>query len=519
MTSKAQNDIRQILTTASTVTVNRVIQIVGSLVTVPLLLRAVGQEDYGVLVLATLLLGYIRLMTFGTPTAIRNRVSGSYAAGRVGDINQLISVLQIIYLVLFAASLVVVVTVCFGTPGIIHLLIRDHTQPNVLPMTLLFLFTMGLVNTFLGSIYTNIFHGIDCIDTLTRFESATAIVQTVVFIIFLIPRPNIVHVAMFYFAASVVIVVARYVLLRSALPGFRLVGPRRVLATLATIRNSGASFAILSFLQVVQETSITLLISALYAVAPLAIYNIANKLFFYIAAAWPIAFATWPKVTRLHQQGNLDGLRVLFDDVLRLNVKTKTVFFVPMAIFGADLITLWLGSDMAGSPWLYFLLMCLWITNTLTGTMSSFILGMSLERKLILPNVFFAVIRIVLMVVLFYIWRQGVESFVAGTLITQMFYLTVLSGIVSDQLTIRVYRLMLHHLWKIAVLGALLAVAHTAVIQLDLTGRSHYTVDLVLGVMYLASAYRWVCTPTERQRITAIVSNRSFRFTASGATG
>jgi len=375
-------------------------------------------------------------------------------------------------------------------------------------MTLVAMLAMGLINTFLGGICTNIFYGIDRISALTYFESVVAIVQTVAYLVFLIPRPNIVQVAMFQLVASVVVVVARYVFLRSVLTGFRLVYPRQPLKALAAIRDSGTAFAALSVLQVIQETSINLLISALYAVTPLAIYNVANKLFSYVSAAWPIAFTTWPKVTRQHQQGNLSELKTLFDQVLRLNVLTKVVFFVPIAVFGGDVITLWLGPGMVGDAWLYYLLLGVWTINALTGITTTFILGMSLEGKLILPNLFSTIARIVLMVGLFYGWRQDLTSFVAGALLTQVMYAVTLFMIINRQLGVRVYRLAASHLWKIIVLGAGLSASQLALGAFEFAAHTRYGATGVLLLVYFGMVYRWVCTVPEREWIAVRLRDR-----------
>lgn len=519
MTAKPQSDVQQIMGTASLVAVGGAIQMVGGFVTVPMLIRAVGSDGYGVLVLITAMLGYTRLITFGTPTAIRNHVSRYHAAKQVGDINQLVSALQCVYLLILAVCLVLAGVLCLYSPGAIHLLVRDYAYPDALPMTVVAMLAMGLINTFLGGICTNIFYGIDRISALTYFESGVAIVQTLAYLVFLIPRPNIIQVAMFQLVASVVVVVARYVFLRSVLTGFRLVYPRHPLKALAAIRNSGAAFAALSVLQVIQETSINLLISALYAVTPLAEYNVANKLFWAVSAAWPIAFTTWPKVAWQHQQGNLNELRTLFGRVLRLNVLTKAVFFVPIAVFGSDLITLWLGPNMAGDAWLYYLLLGVWVTNALTGITTTFILGMSLEGKLFLPNLFSTIVRIVLMIGLFYGWRRDLTAFVLGALLTQIMYAAPLFRILDRQLGVRVYRLALRHLWKIAVLGAGLSVSQLVLGLLELAPHAYYGSAGAMLLAYFWMVCRWVCTVSERRWVAANVSDRFSRWIPSATTG
>ena len=495
--------IKKVITSSSSITVARIVTTLCSLVTVPLLLSALGQQEYGLWILLLSLTGYFGLTNLGITYSLKNKVAYLFAEEKHSEINNFISACFLFYSFLFMLILGIIYALLFTNLFPFSFLIsKDIVLVDKATIVFGIVITYFLFNLFVAGIISNVFHGFQEISRLSIFNSIYSVLSSAVFIVFLLFRPSLIGIALFQGFSTIVPAIILYLILKRRFGWLKVSLSLSNLKYMKAIRMTSFYFLTGSILATVITSIDNIVISHYVGLASVFIYTVSFRLFFYASSLFPVATASWPIISAMHQKKQYAELGDFYSKVLRLNVLTKVPIFIAAAVFSREIVSIWIGAENFYGYWLVAIFLFTWILWVWNGSNMVFVNAMSLHKLVQLPLFFEAAINLTISILLVKYTPLGLIGIALGTLIGQaLVAVYFVPRILSRQLDIKpfseVFRTVIPLLLPALILiGFKLLIDFT--IALTLLKYGLYIAGL--GI-YLVLLYSTVLKAPERQII------------------
>lgn len=418
----------QVLKTASLTTIARTLSVIASIITLPLLLKSIGKDDYGLFVLIGSLTGYLGLMTFGATSTLKNKIVESYNQKDFYKVNLIISSVFSVYFLVYIFNLLIFSIISFFYPEFYYGLLNNYVISNDTKYVFYFLIVTTLLNTFVGSVIVNSYHGINKLNVLAKIQAYTTIFMTVFYIVFLIFEPSLLTVVVFNLLKSFILIIINYLFLKKNFIQLKIFISIKALVYFKELKKSSMYFFIASLLTIMTTSADYIMISKFYDTSSLAVFDISQKIYLIIASAFPIAYSSWPIVSKYYFANKKNALHLLFYKLIRLNILTKITFFLPAFLFYPVIVNLWLGENFVSSMYVYFAFFVIFANNVVLGIFSLYLSATENQKHLISMTFINLIVNIGSSLYIFYEYKIGLLSFLLGTIISQyvLFFLFIL---------------------------------------------------------------------------------------------
>lgn len=489
-----------------------VVSIASAILTVPLFIRAVGNDLYGLFVVVASVVGFVKLGDFGVTTAVTNKISYLLAEKKRDDISALFSggllfligVIGTVWLILGILFLTDVVSmqVLFG--------VEQSLASTARSLFFILLFFASL-NTLFGSMLTSLFRGLNEIPRHDAVQTVYTILYTVSFVLFLLAKPSVFSIALFQGIAMTVRLfifgIAAKIFFRWLRVTFRFAHIKRVTALLT----HSVTFFFLSFCNSLINKTDLLVLSHVVGVGMAPVYSIADRIFRLPTSMVQVAPAAMPSIAALYKKKKMDQLATLYRQVLRMHVILKGTPLLFMFIYGKEIIDLWVGDFFVHSDSLLALFFISFMIFAWAGPHFIFINAMFKHRSEVLPMIFNVIIN--LGVSIFLASRIGVMGIVVGTIAgnicTTAIYLPIF---LRRHLAIKPFT----ELFKIVVsfilpLGLLAGLHYINVFWITQLGYQ-IAFAVPVGLVYVLSVYYGVFTKSERTFLFTKIQNQLRSF-------
>lgn len=174
------------------------VTLISAAITVRLLLRAVGTIDYGLLMLVSSVVGFISFSDFGTTTAVANQISYFFAEKKHTDITELFSgtafFLGIIILGIWGILAILFLTKAISMQFLFG--VDTSLVPKTLYLFFIILFFTS-ANFLFNSLFVSLYSGLNELPRYNLINFIYVVLNSVLFIIFLLYKPSIITVALF----------------------------------------------------------------------------------------------------------------------------------------------------------------------------------------------------------------------------------------------------------------------------------------------------------------------------------
>jgi len=207
--------IKKVITSSLSITVAKVVTTLCSLVTVPLLLNAVGKQEYGLWILLLSVTGYFGLTNLGITYSLKNKVAYLFAEEKHDEINNFISACFLFYSFLFILILGIVYVLLYTNLfPFTFLLSKDIILVDKATLVFGIVITYYLFNLFVSGVIGNAFHGLQEISRLNIINAIYSVLSALVFIGFLLFRPSLIGVALFQGCITIINVIILFLILK-----------------------------------------------------------------------------------------------------------------------------------------------------------------------------------------------------------------------------------------------------------------------------------------------------------------
>lgn len=396
----------------------RPISMIVNLIYIPIVLRYLGVEKYGVWSTVLSILSWIGYLDIGIGNGLRNKLTASIAKKDIAQSKQYIS---------STYAITVVIMLCFST--IAWILSGYVSWEKVLGVeafgeNLVLIIRLSIVLTafnFVLSICRNVLFALQKASVVSVLEPITQVLN-LGGLLFLssVSSSNLLLIACIYGSAMIITNLVASIVLYSKYSELRPTIYDVSLKTGGSLVNLGVQFFIIQLCALVLFTTDNLIISNLYGAIDVTPYSAVNRLFNAIAMMFTALLAPiWSSVTKAKVENNYKWMRMLIRKLWMLMVPFFAGAFVLGFVFEPVAI-MWLGQALNFSPGLIILGVMYGLLTIWCNTYSYIANGLELMRPSIVVAVAQAVMNIPLS--LFFAEALGWKStgVLAGTVASMM---------------------------------------------------------------------------------------------------
>lgn len=287
--------------------------IISTYIFLPLYLRYLGEENYGIVMLSVVIYSMLALLDVGFSTTLRRELAKNTQSEKF--INESISLLKSIEL-FYLGILFLVVIICYLLSDIIayHWINVKSTNETVLKWVII-LIAINAILQIISSMYNNGILALGEQVTSSKMQFIYTLLRNGLVIIIILNYPLIIN--FFLWQTSVVIAylfIQRQKLIKIII-GKNYVA-KKILPDLSKIKNvfyTSISFFTLSILSIINLQIDKIIISKLLTIKDVGYYSTAFAFSqIIVSACGPIAIATFPQLMQKYTQGNLLELKKSF---------------------------------------------------------------------------------------------------------------------------------------------------------------------------------------------------------------
>ena len=479
------------------------------IVTVPLLIRGLGVEPYGLLGVVSALVGFVGMADLGMTSTVTNAISYAKAHRDWPRINRLFSGGIMIYtpLVLFLFALVVsLIYSSFVSLG--SLLSIDATLEALARPVIAIMLLYTAAGMFIGGMLKSLYHGVNNVHVYNVIQTAYTVIFSLAFIAYLVfGNITLLGVVLFQAGGAFVRLLVFYLLAKRRYHWFAFCFAWQSLRQVRPLLKYTAELFLTVLATLIVAKSDNIVLSHYKGVAAVAIYSIAFKLFHLPSTMFPIASASYPTVAALYEKRDWKQMAILYRQILRVNMLTKVIIFGFMAVFAAEVVSAWVGVDLFAGYATVTAIAGFHVLFVWNGSHILFTNAMFKYRIALLPTVISTILNLGFSIYL--VQKIGMVGIALGTffafLLTTVWYIPrYLKGVMDIRPAYEAWLLIK----RIVPLMFILFVAHYFAVAFVPGGFLLYVTSAVIGVLFAALVFATAFTPVERRFVFTVVRNR-----------
>lgn len=396
---KSNERYRRILLTGGSTIIVKICSAVINLITVPLTVKYLGAERYGLWMTISSIMALMSFADLGLGNGLLNAVSK--ANGRKSKIDARIAVSSTFFILLGIALFLLIVFFSINhfiswqnTFNVKSQLAIQESGPTVMVLIIIF-----LVNLPLGVIQ-RIQEGYQEGYKFQLWLILGSILSFAGLLLCIFFKSGLVWLVLAFSGGQLVATLVNGITLfgkrRQYLrPRFRyidlVVGKRLIKA--------GLIFFMLGLFTLLANASDDIIIAQTLGASSVSGYEIVKKMFFFTMITSFIIQPMWPAFGEAMESGDLLWIQNIIKKGVLLSVGSGAIIALPLLLFGRQLIAIWVGNEFSPS-WSLLLGFYIYIVlNNYIGLMSAFLNSGDLVRKQLLPILLTAISGILLKII------------------------------------------------------------------------------------------------------------------------
>lgn len=353
--------------------IRRMIILPIGLAIVPIIIKFIGVEGYGVWIMIQTLLTYSSVMDMGLSPAI-TKYTAEYDGHNDHDkIIQIFNTLFIVYLFL-CIVLFFAVFACKGL--IVDTLIRPINIPKETVSFALMIAMLVFVCNMAFSVYPSFLNGLQRMDVTNKIDSVSSIIKFAASILLLYFGGGIKGLALAG-GVSCIITIIMYVYSCRRIAPYLTFNPFLFnFKTLKEIWGFSIYGAMNNVVAMIHLQLDKLIINYFLGVNSLAFYDIAHRLVFFLwGLCGSFVVPIMPAISNIHASGGIEKSREVFQTIFKYTSLIICPLFLFVSIFADTLIIAWLGNGYENAVSVLRVLSLGYMVNILCGPVTSILAG------------------------------------------------------------------------------------------------------------------------------------------------
>jgi O-antigen/teichoic acid export membrane protein len=390
-----------------------------SLITVPLYVRFLGKEEYGLWLVVLSLLWPLAIMALGFPTVTQNMLAEAHAHG---DWKEARRVLATGFTLLAVSTLLgCVLAVILAQSGVLARLLKTSSSLQARALLVVLISMAGYALAQPLQVFRMALRAFERVDLEQQGLSLQAILNLSVVVVVLLLGGRVVAVAIAYAAVQVLSGGFFLLYVKRKFPrlGFSFADISREMALSMLV--PGWHFFVLSLSGVLIWGMDNIVISAVLGVVFVTAFAIASRLTSILRGIVITLFSTMtPTITALHAERRAETLRSMFVLSSKLAMGMALLLGIELAFFGRSFIALWAGKQVVVDQATFWSLTGILAVNVFTQPAFFLIVATSKHRTYSYLCLAEGTLNLALSYWWVHVW--GVRGVALGTLVSQIVF-------------------------------------------------------------------------------------------------
>lgn len=312
----------------------------------PLVVRHLGQAQYGVWVLVTAIGSYLGFLNAGSGAAAVRAVARLAGTGRIGEASQEVGSIFRIYLAVGIVAGCALAVLSVTTLDFFHVPAADQPEARAL----LILIALNFVVSFPFGVTRSVLAGLHRFDVLNGVEIAWALLRLGATAAFLTSGYGLVAVGAVQLAASIGGHLTRFVAIRRIAPQIHLTGGKGWSGLSADVTSFSALSFLYESLRTLFDNADLLLLGILAGPAAVGIFGAGVTLASFVSRGLqPVSGVLFPMAAEMEAVGRRSGSARLLEVGTRVNLALALPLVTILLIDGPVLLRYWVGEEFAAS--------------------------------------------------------------------------------------------------------------------------------------------------------------------------
>lgn len=446
--------IKQTLKNTMSGWISIIIRSILSLITIPLLLKSVGSDGFGLITILGTIVGLSVIIDLGLRSALGRTLSEQVALGNKKAFTEIITTALLLYILI---SLLFSGILYFSAPFIVSILnIPDNL--NYTSISLIRLYgILGVLISFIIPVFSAALQSHHRFDICNKIQTTISILSSSILII-MIKNLNfeIIDWVIITLIFQLVNLILLFVFFRKQCEGIEISKKHINFKRIYPLFKLGGYMYIIQLSGTISDQSNPLIISSFSGVKAVGIYQPALNI---SQAFTPIVMTLtsqlYPIVTKYHVENNKNGINNVFNLGAKYTLLLGILVSVGVFFFAEPFAKLWLYSSIGDNYLIAAKLMQLFaiadLLSYLSGTQWPILLGMNKLKYLTIVLVSTAILNIGISIYLVGFTDFGVYGVLYGTIISKIIRVVLLNNHIFKLLNIS----FIEH-FKLCILGPLL---------------------------------------------------------------
>lgn len=322
--------------------------VLASFVSIPILLRYLGQERFGVWAVMLTMISWMSLFDFGIGNGLRNKIGELNARGELFEARSHISsAYTLVALTAFLFSLITVSS-CFYMPW--QSVFNTITIPKNELIITTAIFSLLICANFSLNLVGQIWHGLQNSSMAFLGQLLTnAFVLALLAVVYIWVKPSLSIIAIIYGGSLILSNLILSMVLYRRKPNLKPSLSQFSCQKGLPLINTGLRFFIVQLSFLVVFTSDRFIITLIFGPKEVASYEVANKLFSIFALFYNIILSPlWSSMTDAYHSGEFGWLKTQMTNQLKL-LSLMIAGIVMMVLLGKPIIRFWVGFEVSVS--------------------------------------------------------------------------------------------------------------------------------------------------------------------------
>ena len=325
-----------------------------SIITVPIVIHHIGIEQYGILALVFLLLGYFAFLDLGMGEAVVKFVSEYYAKNDLKQINKVINSILVIYMIV---GLIGVTLIIFFAKFYAIRLFKISPEYAQIARLSFYIAAVGFLLNLIMAVFSKIPEGMQRFDITAKITIIMGTLINLGNIIVVLKGGELLELVIVNFCGTFVGLFLYYVYSKAIFKGLKI----NFIFSWNDLKKS-FSFGLYTILtrlaSVISYSLLQMIVGIILGPVSVAIYNVPAKLLTRLQMfAYKIGYVVFPVVSELESLNDANRIYQIYEKVSRYVFYILSIFCISILSFNYSILRYWVGKDFADKGFIVLILL------------------------------------------------------------------------------------------------------------------------------------------------------------------
>lgn len=367
-----------------------------SIITVPIVINHIGTEQYGILALVFLLLGYFAFLDLGMGHAVVKFVSEYYAKNEIKRINKIINSILVIYIIV---GLTGVTLIIFFTKFYAIRLFKIPPEHAQVARLSFYIAAIGFLLNLIMAVFSKIPEGMQRFDITAKITIIMGTLINLGNIIIVLKGGRLLALVIVNLCGTFAGIFLYYIYSKAIFKDLKI----NFIFSWDDLKKT-LSFGLYTILtrlaNVISFSLVQMIIGIILGPVSVAIYNVPDKLLSRLQMfGHQISYVVFPVVSELESLNDPNRINRIYEKVSRYSFYILSAFCISILSFNYSILRYWIGKDFADKGFIVLILLTIgYYLHSLSMVPSLVVYGMGKPKYNAIFSMLTAVLCISLLI-------------------------------------------------------------------------------------------------------------------------